>query len=88
MIVPVCLGLLAQTHQALADPSAVATGFATYAQRNLQAAQARYREAPDEPAAAWKFARACFDVADLGLRPASRRLRASPTQRPPTITSA
>jgi hypothetical protein len=76
MIIPVCLGLLAQTHQALADPSAVATGFATYAQRNLQAAQARYREAPDEPAAAWKFARACFDVADLATTKAERALLA------------
>jgi len=72
MIIPVCLSLLAQTHQALADPSAVASGIAAYAQRNLQAAQAHYREAPDEATSAWKFARACFDVADLATTKAER----------------
>jgi len=68
VVLPVCLGLLAQTHQTLAAE----TGFAAYAQRNFQAAQARYRDAPGEAAAAWQFARACFDVADLATNQTQR----------------
>jgi tetratricopeptide (TPR) repeat protein len=71
-VFPVCLGLLAQTQQTLADPLAAETGFAAYAQRNFQAAQAHYRDAPGEAAAAWKFARACFDVADLATNKTER----------------
>jgi tetratricopeptide (TPR) repeat protein len=68
----VCLGLLAQTHQTLADPAAVGTGVAAYAQRNFQAAQAHYREAPGEATAAWKFARACFDLAEFATNKTER----------------
>ena len=72
IVFPVCLGLLAQTQQALADPPAAETGFAAYAQRNFQEAQAHYRDAPGEATAAWKFARACFDVADLATNKTER----------------
>jgi tetratricopeptide (TPR) repeat protein len=71
-VFPVCLGLLAQTRQTLADPPAAETGFGAYAQRNFQAAQARYRNTPGEAAAAWQFARACFDVADLATNNTDR----------------
>ena len=67
-----CLGLLAEANQALADPPAAATGFAAYAQRSFQEAQARYRNAPGEAAAAWKFARACFDLAEFATNKTER----------------
>jgi len=73
---PVCLRLLAQTDQALADSSAAGVGLAAYAQRNFVAAQAHYREAPGEATAAWKFARACFDVADLATNNTERAFMA------------
>jgi tetratricopeptide (TPR) repeat protein len=72
VVFPVCLGLLAQTHRTLAEPSAAETGFAAYAQRNFRAAQARYRDAPGEVAAGWKFARACFDVAEFATNNTDR----------------
>src|ERR1035438_5887704 len=61
----VCLGLVMEAHQTLADPPAAEMGFAAYAQQNFQTAQAHYREAPGEATAAWKFARACFDLAEF-----------------------
>ena len=72
VVFPACLGLLAQTHQSLADPAAVETGFAAYAQRNFQATKAHYREAPGEATAAWKFARACFDLAEFATNKTER----------------
>ena len=72
VVCPVCLGLLAQTRQTPANPPAAETGFAAYAQRNFQIAQAHYREAPGEATAAWKFARACFDLADLATSKTER----------------
>jgi hypothetical protein len=71
-VFPVCLGLLAQTHPALADPPAAETGFAAYAQRTFRAAQAQYREAPGEAAAAWKLARAYFDLAEFATNKTQR----------------
>ena len=35
-------------------------------------AQAHYRDAPDEATAAWQFARACFDLADLATNKTER----------------
>jgi tetratricopeptide (TPR) repeat protein len=72
VVFPVCLGLLVEANQILADPSTAQTGFAAYAQRNFQAAQARYRNAPGEVAAAWTFSRACFDLADLATNKTER----------------
>ena len=72
VVFPVCLGLLAQAHQTLADPPTAATGFTVYAQRNFQAAQAHYRDAPGKTTTAWKFARACFDLADLATNKTQR----------------
>lgn len=71
-VFPVCLGLLAQTHPSLAGPAAVEAGFAAYAQRNFQGTQAHYREAPGEATAAWKFARACFDLAEFATNKTER----------------
>jgi tetratricopeptide (TPR) repeat protein len=71
-VFPVCLGLLALTRQTVAGPPAAETGFAAYAQRNFQAAQTHYRDAPGETTAAWQFARACFDVADLATNKTER----------------
>lgn len=72
VVFPVCLGLLIEANQTLADPPAAQTGFAASAQRNFQAAQARYRNAPGEVAAAWTFSRACFDLADLATNKTER----------------
>ena len=73
VVFPVCLGLLAQAHQTLADPPAAETGGgAAYAQRSFLAAQARSRDAPGEATAAWKFARACFDLADFATNKTQR----------------
>jgi len=59
------LGVLAGINQALAAPSAAETGFAAYAKKSFQEAQARYQKAPGEAAAAWQFGRACFDLAEF-----------------------
>src|ERR1035441_5066177 len=69
-----CLSLLVEANQTRADTPAGETGFAAYAKQNFQSAQAHYREAPGEATAAWKFARACFDLADLAT---SKKERAS-----------
>jgi hypothetical protein len=71
-VLPVCLGLLAQTRQALADPPGAATGLAAYAQRTFLETQAHYRSAPGEAAAAWQFARACFDLAEFATNKTAR----------------
>jgi hypothetical protein len=67
-----CLGLFAGPNQSRATPPPVTTGFAAYAERNFQAAQARYRSAPLETTAAWRFAQACFDVADFATNQTDR----------------
>src|ERR1035438_741390 len=65
VVVSLCLGLCMETNQTRADTPAAESGFAAYAKQNFQAAQAHYREAPGEATAAWKFARACFDLAEF-----------------------
>ncbi len=72
IVFPVCLGLLAQAPQTLAGPPAAQTEFVAYAQKNFQAAQARYRETPGEAVAAWHFARACFDLAEFATNKTQR----------------
>jgi tetratricopeptide (TPR) repeat protein len=72
VVFPVCLGFFVEASPALADPPAAETGFAAYAQRSFQAAQAHYRSAPSEAAAAWQFARACFDLADCATNNTQR----------------
>ena len=69
---PVCLGLLVEASQTLADPPAAEAGFAAYAKQSFQKAQAHYRDVPGEAAAAWKFARACFDLAEFATNKTER----------------
>jgi tetratricopeptide (TPR) repeat protein len=72
VVFPVCLGLLVGADQTRADPPAAEAGFAAYAKQNFQKAQAHYRDAPGEAAAAWKFARACFDLAEFATNKTER----------------
>ena len=71
VVVLVCLGLFAEANHALADPPTEA-GFAAYAKQGFQEAQAHYRNAPDEVAAGWHFARACFDLAEFATNKTER----------------
>ena len=72
LVFPVCLGFFAAAHPTLADPPSAETEFAAYAKQNFQAEQARYRSAPGEAAAAWNFARACFDLAGVATNKTER----------------
>src|ERR1035438_9240164 len=65
VVLPVCLGLCVETNQTRADTPVAESGFAASAKQNFQAAQVHYREAPGEATASWKFARACFDLAEF-----------------------
>jgi len=67
-----CLVFLAGASEVSAATSAAETESAAYARRNFQAAQARYRRAPGEVAAAWQFGRACFDLAEFAANSAQR----------------
>jgi tetratricopeptide (TPR) repeat protein len=71
-VLPVCLGLLLQTHASLAEPPAVEKEYIALAERTFQQAQAHYRQAPNEAAAAWQFARACFDLAEFATTKSER----------------
>jgi tetratricopeptide (TPR) repeat protein len=66
------LGVLVGIHAARADSATASTGFAAYAKRSFQEAQARYQKAPDEANAAWQFGRACFDLAEFAASNAAR----------------
>lgn len=61
----VCLGLFVEANQTLAEPPVAEAGFAASARQHFLEAQAHYRSMPGEAAAAWKFARACFDLAEF-----------------------
>jgi hypothetical protein len=67
-----CLGFLAGISPGLAGPPAAETGFAAYAKRSFQEAQAHYRKAPGEATAAWQFGRACFDLAEFATNQTER----------------
>jgi tetratricopeptide (TPR) repeat protein len=67
-----CLGLGAASTATLADPAAAETGFAAYAKRSFQEAQAHYQNVPGETTAAWKFAQACFDLAEFAINQTER----------------
>jgi tetratricopeptide (TPR) repeat protein len=73
-----CLGFLAGINPGLASAPTAETEFAAYAKRNFQEAQAHYRKAPGEGAAAWQFGRACFDLAEFAT---NRTERASLAER-------
>ena len=63
---------LAGVPEAPADTPAAAAESTAYAQKRLQEAQARYRSAIGEVAAAWQFSRACFDLAELATNNTQR----------------
>ncbi len=67
MIWPAGLCLCAQ-----AEPPVAETNFVAYARRNYQQAETRYRNGPNDAEAAWQFARACFDLADLATNRTGR----------------
>jgi tetratricopeptide (TPR) repeat protein len=67
-----CLGFWAGPDQAWADPAAVGGEFAAYLRQSFREAQARYQSAPAEADAAWKFGRACFDLADIATNKTQR----------------
>ena len=75
------LGLLAigiwvdvygQTGGSMGNDPAVTNGPAAIARKAFQDAQARYRKEPRSGEAAWQFARACFDMAELAPNGAQR----------------
>jgi tetratricopeptide (TPR) repeat protein len=66
------LGGLPGASPALANPPAAESEFAAYAQKNFQAAQAHYQQAPGEATAAWQFGRACFDRAEFATNSTHR----------------
>src|ERR1035437_8613286 len=72
VVVSLCLGLCVEINQTRADTPAAESGFAASAKQNFQAAQAHYREALGEATAAWKFARACFDLAEFATNKTER----------------
>jgi hypothetical protein len=67
-----CLGLGAATTATLVDRASAETDFAAYAKRTFQEAQARYQNAPGETTAGWRFAQACFDLAEFATNKTER----------------
>jgi hypothetical protein len=67
-----CAWLLAWSGAAGAEPAAAQSRFAAYAQQSFDEAQARYAKEPGDGAAAWKFARACFDLAEFATNNTQR----------------
>src|SRR5437899_42321 len=66
LILAICLNLIAQTGLAATkDPAAGA-------RKTFHDAQIRYQKEPRDSQAAWQFARACFDLADLATNSAQR----------------
>ena len=67
-----CLGLFAGINHTRAAPASGETNFAADANQTFQEAQARYQQAPEELTNAWKYARACFDLAELATNKTER----------------
>jgi tetratricopeptide (TPR) repeat protein len=67
LIWPAGLGLCAQ-----AEPPVAETNFAACARNNHHQAEKRYRNGPNDAAAAWEFARASFDLADFATNRTER----------------
>jgi tetratricopeptide (TPR) repeat protein len=51
--------------EAADTPSAASPAFVARAENAYQAERKRHRESPDDPEAAWRFAKACFDRAEF-----------------------
>ena len=66
------LVLLTGPYPSSARPAPAETDAAACAQESFRAAQQRHREAPGEPAAAWQFGRACFDLAEFATNHTQR----------------
>lgn len=66
------LGCCAGPGRAWAAPDAAASEFAAYVKQNYHETQARYQAAPSQANAAWQFARACFDLAELATNKTQR----------------
>jgi len=66
LILAICLNLIAQTNLA------ATVDLAASARKTFQDAQIRYKKEPRNTEAAWQFARACFDLADLATNNAQR----------------
>jgi len=66
------LGFVAGAIYPAAGPIAAETQFAIHAQRSFQEAQAHYQNVPGETLAAWRFGRACFDLAEFATNNAGR----------------
>lgn len=66
------LGLLGTPRLAAASPAPSKTALATAARKEFNAAQARYKAAPESTEAAWQLGRACFDLAEFATRNGER----------------
>jgi tetratricopeptide (TPR) repeat protein len=60
------------TIQLLAGEPALENDFTAYVRKNYREAENRYRQAPQDSRAAWKFGRACFDLADIATNRTQR----------------
>ena len=70
--VSICLYVNGQTNTRTADDPAATNGPLAIAKKAFQDTQARYRNEPHSGEAAWQFARACFDLAELAPNGAQR----------------
>ena len=71
-VLGICLNLCGQNGGGTGNGSAATNGPAAIARKAFQDAQARYRNEPRSGEAAWQFARACFDLAELTPNGAQR----------------
>jgi tetratricopeptide (TPR) repeat protein len=63
---------LARTNSPAAGPAPTHADFVRYAKRIFDESQAVYRRDTNNVEAAWQFARACFDLADLATKNSER----------------
>ena len=66
------LGCLLPVNAMLAGAPATENDAATYAKSSYQHAEKRYQAQPLDNEAAWQFARACFDLADVATNTTER----------------
>jgi len=66
------LDVAAQTNHSANPRLANETNFVAQAKKNFRRAQARYQKEPRATKAAWQFAGACFDLADVATESAER----------------
>jgi hypothetical protein len=66
------LGCLLHPANLLADTAPAEMEYATYVRKGYREAETRYQGRPSDNEAAWQFARACFDLADLATNRTER----------------